>query len=93
MEEFLDIYFQIKNMKEGETMREKIKRLLSLLLALSMLIGTVLTDSGFGVTVYAAPPTDQQPEATKNVQVSLTNLTKVGNVSFGNVTGTECTHL
>lgn len=69
-------------------MREKIKRLLSLLLALSMLIGTILTDSGFGVTVYAAPPTDQQPEATKNVQVSLTNLTKVGNVSFGNVAGT-----
>lgn len=69
-------------------MREKIKRLLSLLLALVMIAGTLMTDSGFAVNAYAASPGENQPVNTKNIVVSLDKLQKIGNVAFGNVTGT-----
>lgn len=68
-------------------MREKIKRLLSLLLALVMIAGTLMTDSGFAVTAYAASPGENQPVNTKNIVVSLNNLQKIGDVAYGNVTG------
>lgn len=68
-------------------MREKIKRLLSLLLALVMIAGTLMTDSGFAVTAYAALPGENQLVNTKNIVVSLNNLQKIGDVAYGNVTG------
>ena len=68
-------------------MREKIKRLLSLLLALVMIAGTLMTDSGFAVTAYAASLGENQPVNTKNIVVSLNNLQKIGDVAYGNVTG------